>query len=185
MNQGKYVYAQLTDFLSKRVFDGLVDKHNRNKHVRFFTCWSQLLCMMFGQLTGRESLRDLMIGLDAHNFKYYHLGLGKNVSRSNLAKANEKRNYRIFEEFAYHLINEARNTSIKDFELNIKSNVYAFDSSTIDLCLSVFWWAEFRKTKGGIKLHALYNVKTSIPSCIYITTASVHDVNLLDLLKYE
>ena len=185
MNQGKYVYAQLTDFLSKRVFDGLVDKYNGNKHVRFFTCWNQLLCMMFGQLTGRESLRDLMIGLDAHKFKYYHLGLGKNVSRSNLAKANEKRNYRIFEEFAYHLIDEARNTSIKDFELNIKSNVYAFDSSTIDLCLNVFWWAEFRKAKGGVKLHTLYDVKTSIPSCIYITTASVHDVNLLDLLKYE
>ena len=185
MNQGKYVYAQLTDFLSKRVFDGLVDKYNGNKHVRFFTCWNQLLCMMFGQLTGRESLRDLMIGLDAHKFKYYHLGLGKNVSRSNLAKANEKRNYRIFEEFAYHLIDEARNTSIKDFELNIKSNVYAFDSSTIDLCLNVFWWAEFRKAKGGVKLHTLYDVMTSIPSCIYITTASVHDVNLLDLLKYE
>ena len=186
MNKGKYVYSQLTDFLPKRVFDCLVDKYNGNKHVRFFTCWNQLSCMLFGQLTGRESLRDLMIGLDAHRCKYYHMGFGKNVTRSNLAKANEKRNYRIFEEFAYHLITVAReSTAVKDFDLNIKSNVYAFDSSTIDLCLSVFWWAEFRKAKGGVKLHTLYDVKTSIPSCIYITKASVHDVNLLDLLHYE
>jgi FOG: Transposase and inactivated derivatives len=186
MNQGKYVYSQLTDFLPKRVFDCLVDKYDGNKHVRFFTCWNQLSCMLFGQLTGRESMRDLMIGLDAHKSKYYHLGFGKNVTRSNLAKANEKRNYKIFEEFAYHLIKEARDTSVvKDFDLNIKSNVYAFDSSTIDLCLSVFWWAEFRKTKGGVKLHTLFDVKTSIPSCIHITKASVHDVNLLDVLQYE
>src|ERR1035437_748382 len=133
-----------------------------------------------------ESMSDLMIGLDAHKSKYYHLGFGKNVTRSNLAKANEKRNYKIFEEFAYHLIKEARDTSVvKDFDLNIKSNVYAFDSSTIDLCLSVFWWAEFRKTKGGVKLHTLFDVKTSTPSCIHITKASVHDVNLLDVLQYE
>jgi len=184
MNQGKYVFAQLTDFLPQRVFDRLVDKYHGNKYVRFFTCWNQLSCMLFGQLSGRESLRDLMIVLDAHKSKYYHLYFGKNVTRSNLAKANEKRNYKIFEEFTYHLINQARECSaVKDFELDIKANIYAFDSSTIDLCLSVFWWAEFRKTKGAIKLHALYDVKTSIPSYIYITKASVHDVNLLDLLK--
>jgi len=127
-----------------------------------------------------------MIGLEAHRSKFYHLGLGKNVTRSNLSKANEKRNYRIFEEFAYHLIDEARRvTTVRNFDLNIKSNVYAFDSSTIDLCLSVFWWAEFRKTKGGVKLHTLFDVKTSIPSCILITKASVNDMNALDLLKYE
>lgn len=186
MNQGRYVYSQLTDFLPKRVFDCIVDKYDGNKHVRFFTCWNQLCSMIFGQLTGRESMRDLMIGLDAHKSKFYHLGFGKNVTRSNLSKANERRNYRIFEEFAYHLIDEARRvTEVKDFDLNIKSNVYAFDSSTIDLCLSVFWWAEFRKTKGGVKLHALFDVKTSIPSCILITKASVNDMNVLDLLTYE
>lgn len=186
MNQGKFVYSQLSDFLPKRVFDCIVDKYNGNKHVRFFTCWNQLSCMLFGQLTGRESMRDLMIGLDAHRSKFYHLGFGKNVTRSNLAKANEKRNYRIFEEFAYHLISEARKSSIvKDFELGIRSNVYAFDSSTIELCLNVFWWAEFRKTKAGVKLHTLYDIKTSIPTYIYITKASVHDVNLLDVLAYE
>lgn len=142
--------------------------------------------MLFGQLSGRESLRDLMIGLEAHRSKFYHLGFGKNVTRSNLAKANEKRNYRIFEEFAYHLINEARRVTVpRNFDLNIKSNVYAFDATTIDLCLSVFWWAEFRKTKGGIKLHTLFDVKTSIPVCILITKASVHEVNALDLLTYE
>jgi hypothetical protein len=186
MNQGKYVYSQLTDFLPKRVFDCIVDKYNGNKHVRFFTCWNQLCSMVFGQLSGRESMRDLMIGLEAHKSKFYHLGFGKNVTRSNLSKANEKRNYRIFEEFAYHLIDEARRvTAPRNFDLNIKSNVYAFDATTIDLCLSVFWWAEFRKTKGGIKLHTLFDVKTSIPACILITKASVHEVNALDLLSYE
>lgn len=186
MNQGKYIFNQLTDFLPQRVLDRLVEKYNGNKYVKFFSCWSQLSCMLFGQLSGRESLRDLMIGLEAHRSKFYHLGFGKNVSRSNLAKANEKRNYRIFEELAYHLIEEARRvTAIKDFDLNIKSNVYAFDSSTIDLCLSVFWWAEFRKTKGGVKLHTLFDVKTSIPSCILITKASLNDMNALDLLTYE
>ncbi|MDF1575721.1 MAG: IS4 family transposase [Bacteroidales bacterium] len=186
MNQGKYVFAQLTDFLPQRIFDRMVDKYHGNKYVRFFTCWNQLLSMLFGQLSGRESLRDLMIGLDAHKSKYYHLGFGKSVTRSNLAKANEKRNCKIFEEFAYHMIDQARQCAVtRDFELDIKANVYAFDSSTIDLCLSVFWWAEFRKTKGAIKLHAMLDVKTSIPSYIYITNASVHDVNILDQLKYE
>jgi len=186
MNQGKYIFNQLTDFLPQRILDRLVEKYHGNKYVKYFSCWNQLSCMLFGQLSGRESLRDLMIGLDAHKSKFYHLGFGKNVTRSNLAKANEKRNYRIFEEFAYHLISEARRvTAVKDFDLNIESNVYAFDSSTIDLCLSIFWWAEFRKTKGGVKLHTLFDVKTSIPSCILITKASVHDVNVLDLLKYE
>ena len=110
-----------------------------------------------------------MIGLDAHKSKYYHLGFGKSVTRSNLAKANEKRNCTIFKEFAYHMIDQARECAVtRDFELDIKANVYAFDSSTIDLCLSVFWWAEFRKTKGAIKLHAMLDVKTSIPSYIHI-----------------
>jgi len=164
----------------------MVDKYHGNKYVRSFTCWNQLLSMLFGQLSGRESLRDLMIGLDAHKSKYYHLGFGKSVTRSNLAKANEKRNCKIFEEFAHHMIAQARECAVtRDFELDIKANVYAFDSSTIDLCLSVFWWAEFRKTKGAIKLHTMLDVKTSIPSYIHITNASVHDVNILDQLKYE
>ena len=187
MNQGKYVFAQLTDFLPQRVFDGLVFKHHGNKYVKHFSCWNQLLCMVFGQLTGRDSLRDLMISIEPHKSKYYHLGFGKGTSRSNFANSNEKRDCRIFEGFAYYLIDQARQSSVidQDFQLNIDGNVYAFDSTTIDLCLSVFWWAEFRKTKGGIKMHTLYDVKTSIPSFIHISEASLHDVNTMDLLYYE
>ena len=186
MNSGKYIFSQLTEFLPRRVFDGIVENYDGNKKVRSFTCWNQMLCMLFGQLTSRDSMRDLLLSLEAHKLKYYHLGFGKSVSRTNLGKANRNRDYKIFEEFASVLIAEARNSYYKnDFEINIKGNVYAFDSSTIDLCLSVFWWAEFRKRKGGIKLHTLYDVKTSIPSFILITTAKVHDVNAMDYLEYE
>ena len=186
MNQGKYIFAQLTDFLPRRVFDRLVDKYEGNKHVRSFTCWNQMLCMVFGQLTARDSMRDLMLSLEAHQPKYYHLGFGSTVSRRNLGTANERRNYKIFEEFAYVLIEEARRSCYRDdFEIEVDGNVYALDSTTIDLCLSIFWWAEFRKHKGGIKLHTLYDVKTSIPSFLYITNASVHDVNIMDIIPYE
>jgi hypothetical protein len=187
MNQGKYIYSQLTDFLPQRVFDRLVHKYNGNKHVRHFSCWNQLLSMVFGQLTGRDSLRDLMISIEPHKPKYYHLGFGKGTSRSNFANANEKRDCRIFEEYAFHLIDLARKSSItdQDFQLDIEGKVYAFDATIIDLCLSVFWWAEFRKTKGGIKLHTLYDIKTSIPCFVHVSPASVHDVNALDLLYYE
>ncbi len=186
MNQGKFIFAQLTDFLPRRVFDRIVEKYDGNKYVRSFTCWNQMLCMIFGQLTGRDSMRDLMLSLEAHQAKYYHLGFGTTLTRRNFGKANQKRNYKIVEEFAYVLIEEARHSCYKtDFEIKIDGNVYAFDSSTIDLCLSVFWWAEFRKKKGGIKLHTLYDVKTSIPCFMLITTASVHDVNVLDNLQYE
>ena len=186
MNQGKYIFAQLTDFLPRRVFDRIVSKHGGNKYVRSFTCWNQMLCMVFGQLSSRDSMRDLLLSLEAHKSKYYHLGFGSTVTRRNLGKANEKRDYKIFEEFAYVLIEEARKSCYRsDFEINVEGNVYAFDSSTIDLCLSVFWWAEFRRTKGGIKLHTLYDVKTSIPAFLYISNAKMHDVNALDLISYE
>jgi len=186
MNQGKYIFAQLTDFLPRRVFDRLVEKYEGNKHVRSFTCWNQMLCMVFGQLTARDSMRDLMLSLEAHQPKYYHLGFGSTISRRNFGTANERRNYRIFEEFAYVLIEEARRSCYHDdFEIEVDGNVYALDSTTIDLCLSIFWWAEFRKHKGGIKLHTLYDVKTSIPSFLYITNAIVHDVNIMDIIPYE
>ncbi len=145
-----------------------------------------MLCMVFGQLTARDSMRDLILSLEAHHQKYYHLGFGSTVSRRNLGTANEKRNYKIFEEFAYILIEEARRSCYSnDFEINVEGNVYALDSTTIDLCLSIFWWAEFRKHKGGIKLHTLYDVKTSIPSFLHISNASVHDVNIMDIIPYE
>ena len=186
MNQGKYIFTQLTDFLPRRVFHRIVEKYSGNKYVKSFTCWNQMLCMVFGQLTSRESMRDLMMSLEAHKPKYYHLGFGSSISRRNLGTANERRNCKIFEEFAYVLIEEARKSCYKkDFEIEVEGEVYALDSTTIDLCLSVFWWAEFRKHKGGIKLHTLYDVKTSIPSFFYISNAKVHDVNILDLIFYE
>lgn len=187
MNNGKYVFAQLIAFLPSRLFDKWVIKHNGNKWVKHFSCWNQLMCMMFGQLSGRESLRDLLITISAHTNKYYHLGFGKNVSRSNLATANEQRNYGIYESFAYEMIAIARDSLIDetDFSLLLPGNVYAFDSTTIDLCLNVFWWASFRKAKGAIKIHTLYDVKTSIPTFIHITEGNVHDVRALDELTYE
>lgn len=187
MFKGKYVFAQVVEFIPTRIFDKHVAEFNGNKWVKHFTCWNQMLCMMFGQLSNRESLRDLMVGIEAHPSKHYHLGLGRGVSRSNLANANEKRDYRIFEQFAYDLISQARECCItdSDFNLSITGNVYAFDASVIDLCLNVFWWAKFRKNKGAIKLHTLYDVKTAIPIFIHITTGSVHDVHGLDTLVYE
>ena len=184
MNDGKYVFAQLTSFLPQRIFDKFVSKYSGNKYIKHFTCWNQLLCMVFGQLTNRNSLRDLIVILDAHSNKTYHLGFGKSVTKSNLAKANERRNSKIFEEFAYYLIDIAQK-KLKNNDFEIKGKVYAFDSSTIDLCLSVFWWAKFRKTKGGIKLHTLYDITTKIPVFIHITEATVHDVNAMDVIPYE
>jgi len=187
MNQGKYVFSQVVEFLPARLFDKYVAKYEGNKKVRSFTCWNQLLCMIFGQLSNRDSLRDLTVCLEAHSSKYYHLGLGKNVSRSTLADANERREYGIYQEFAYEMIGIARECCLQDadFRLGIKGNIYAFDATVIDLCLSVFWWATFRKAKGAVKLHTLYDVKTSIPSFIHITEGDVHDVNGLDVLTYE
>lgn len=187
MNQGKYVFSQIVEFLPARLFDKFVAQYEGNKKVKHFTCWNQLLCMMFGQLSNRDSLRDLIVCLEAHSSKYYHLGFGKTVSRSTLADANEKRDYRIYEKFAYEMIGIARACCLNDsdFRLNIKSNVYAFDATIIDLCLSVFWWATFRRAKGAIKLHTLYDVKTSIPSFVHISAGDVHEVNGLDELKYE
>ena len=139
---------------------------------------------MFGQLSNRESLRDLIVALDAHHSKCYHLGMGRNVSRSSLARANGDRDYHIFEAYAYYLVNEARQKRVTDI-FKLGGNVYAFDSTTIDLCLSVFWWAKFRKKKGGIKVHTLYDVETQIPAFFHITEASVHDSKVMIEIPYE
>lgn len=184
MFQDKYVFAQLASFLNRSKFNRIVAKYKGDKYVKHFTCWNQLLALMFGQLSNRESLRDLVIALDAHQSKCYHLGMGKNVSRSSLARANQDRDYHIFEEYAYYLVNQARETRATDiFELG--GNVYAFDSTTIDLCLSVFWWAKFRRRKGGIKVHTLYDVETQIPAFFHITEASVHDSKAMKEIPYE
>jgi hypothetical protein len=186
MNSGKYVFAQIVEFLPQRQFDLIVDKYKGNRYVKHYTCWNQLLCMMFGQLSHRESLSDLVLCIDAHKTKSYHLGLGRNISKNNLAKANENRNCEIYAEYAYLLISQARKECVSsDIELAVQGNVYAFDSTVIDLCLKIFWWAKFRKSKGAIKIHTLFDVKTNIPCFVYITEASLHDVNAMDELKYE
>jgi len=140
--------------------------------------------MIFGQLTNRDSLRDLIVAIEAHSRKTYHLGFGSSITRSNFAKANENRNSKIFEEFAYYLIEIARRKNAND-NFEIKGKIYAFDSTTIDLCLNVFWWAKFRTAKGGIKLHTLYDVVTQIPAFVHITAASVNDMNAMDVIPYE
>ena len=180
----KYVFAQIVAFLNRSKFNRIVQKYEGDKYVKHFTCWNQLLAMMFGQLCNRSSLRDLITILEAHSSKCYHLGLGRNISKTNLAYANQNRDYRIFEEFAYYLISEAREKR-KTNIFNIGGSVYAFDSTTIDLCLSVFWWAKFRKKKGGIKVHTLYDVETQIPAFIHITNASVHDSKTMSEIPYE
>ena len=127
MNHGKYVFSQLVEFLPQRVFDRFVTKYDGNKKVRHFTCWNQLLCMIFGQLSSRDSLRDLVIVIEAHQSKSYHLGFGKNVTRSNLSKSNEIRNYKIFDDFANYLILIAQEKNCND-SFEIKENIYVFDS---------------------------------------------------------
>ncbi len=184
MNKDKFVFAQLVCFLDRNKFNHIVRKYDGDKYVKHFTCWNQLLTMMFGQLSNRESLRDLIIGLEAHRSKCYHLGMGRNVSRSSLARANQERNHRIFEEYAYFLLNEARQKRKIDI-FKLEGNVYAFDSTTIDLCLAVFWWAKFRKNKGGVKIHVLYDVETQIPAFFHITEASAHDSRAMKEIPYE
>ena len=184
MNKEKYVFAQLISFLNEDKFRRIVNKFQGNRYIKHFTCWNQLLSLMFGQLSNRESLRDLIIALDAHHSKCYHLGIGRNVSRSSLARANQDRDYHIFEEYAYYLINEARQKRATEI-FKLGGNIYAFDSTTIDLCLAVFWWAKFRKKKGGIKVHTLYDVETQIPAFIHITEAAVHDSKTMKEIPYE
>lgn len=174
----------MVEFLDNYKFLRIVKKYDGNKYVKHFTCWNQLLTLMFGQLCNREILRDLIVALNAHQEKCYHLGVGKHVTRSNLSKANENRDYRIFEDFAFYMISEARKKRVNDiFKLN--GNVYAFDSTTIDLCLKLFPWANFRTHKGGIKIHTLYDVETQVPAFIHITEAKINDVKAMDIIPYE
>ena len=184
MNKDKYVFAQLVEFLDCFKFRRIVAKYQGDKYIKFFSCWNQLLVMMFGQLAKCESLRDLIVALEAHWRKLYHLGMGKSVTRSNLAKANEQRDYRIFEDFAYHLVAEARSKSTEKI-FGFDGHVYAFDSTTIDLCLEVFEWAKFRKYKGGIKVHTLYDIEAQVPASFHITTASTNDMKAMPEIPYE
>ena len=186
MHQGTYVFSQLMSLIHRQSFNRLVDKYNGNYRVRSFSCWHQFLCMSFGQLTHRESLRDIVTCLNAHQEKLYHLGFTQGVKRSTLADANESRDYQIYEALAYKLIAKARKLYQRSpTEIDLNNIIYALDSTTIELCLNVFWWARFRKHKAAIKLHTLLDVKCEIPCFIYISDGKYHDVNVLNILEFE
>lgn len=187
MFSGKYVFSQLMGLVSSTSFQTLVDRHSGDYKVKEFSCWKQFLCMAFGQLTHRESISDTMMCLNANANKMYHLGIGKVVAVSTLTRANESRSYKIYEDLAMLLIKEAKLLYINDnkMEIELKENVFAIDATTIDLCLSTFFWATFRSTKAGIKLHTQIDLKTAIPEFIYFSNASVHDVNALDFISFE
>ena len=188
MNKGKYVFAQLISLVDHNEFNKCVERYQGHHRVRQFSCWHQFLSLSFGQLTHRESLRDLVTCLQAHSSKLYHLGLTKGISRSTLADANEQRDWRIYADFAQVLIQKARTLqgTIVDLDgITLENQLYALDATTIDLCLDVFWWAKFRKHKGAIKLHTLLDIRCQIPCFVHITDGLVHDVNVLDVLEFE
>ena len=186
MNSGKTIFAQLMDFVPIYEFRKSVDRYNGNFKVISLSCWDQFLCMAFAQLTFRESLRDIQVCLRATQTKLYHLGIRGKVSRNTLAHANQTRDWCIYSDFAQVLITKARELYAEDsFGIELNQAVYALDSTTIDLCLALFPWAEFRKRKGAVKLHTLLDLRGNIPSVIIITTGKVHDVNILDDLIIE
>jgi len=186
MNLGKTLFAQLMDFLPWKTFHRIVDRHNGDRYVKSMTCAEQFRVMAFAQLTYRESLRDIEVCLSAQSAKLYHMGFRQEIKRSTLADANEARDWRIHAAFAEHLIAHARKLYVDDsigFEL--ANTAYALDSTTIDLCLSVFPWAPFRTTKAAVKMHTLLDLRGNIPTFIHISDGKLHDVNVLDVLVPE
>lgn len=186
MYKGKTIFSQIMSFISKYQFNKIVNKYDGDYKVHFFTCWTQFLAMSFAQLTYRESLRDIETCLEAQSQKLYHLGFRCKVNKSTLADANENRDWHIYADFAQILIAEAvRLYSDEELPVELKNTVYALDSTTIDLCMSLFPWAKFRKKKGAVKLHTLLNLRGCIPTFVKITDGLVHDVNVLDDLTLE
>lgn len=186
MNQGRTLFAQLLEHAPHTAFRRCVERYGGNHRVRSFTCWDQFLCMAFAQLTYRESLRDIEACLNASPERLYHMGIRGAVSRSTLADANERRDWRIFADFAQVLIRDARRLYAgQAFGFALDHTAYAFDSTTIDLCLTLFPWARFRSEKAGIKLHTLLDLKGSIPTFIHLSGGRVNDVNGLDELPLE
>jgi len=186
MHAGRIVFSQLLDFLPRYEFNSCVCRYRGNSRTRSFTCSDQFLCMAFAQLTGRESLRDIETCLRAMQPKLYHAGIRGTVSRTTMADANEKRDWRIYADFAQVLIGQARLLYAKDdFGVQLDQTAYAFDSTTIDLCLSLFPWARFRQSKAAIKLHTLMDLRGNIPCFVRVTEGKTHDVNLLDELPLE
>jgi hypothetical protein len=186
MNQGKYVFAQIFDFVSHNDFLRCVSKYKGDYKTQHFSCWKQFLCMAFGQLTHRESLSDTMLCIQANSRKLYHMGIGSTISKSTLSKANENRDWRIYQDFALLLIAQAKSLYDGDsqLEVDIKNDIFIIDSSTVNLCLSLYPWAVFRKTKAAVKLHTKMDAKTSIPDFIHISDGKVHDVNILDMITF-
>ena len=187
MHNGKFIFSQIMSFIDPYEFYKCVKQFKGDERVRSFSCWNQFLCMSFGQLTHRESLRDIIICLEAHQNNMYHLGINYAVAKSTLADANESRNWKIYAEFARVLIKQAIILYKDDKELSFdfEGAVYLIDSTTIDLCLKTFRWAKFRKHKGAVKLHTMMNLQGSIPNFIYITNGKIHDVNVLDEIEFE
>lgn len=187
MNKGKYVFAQLMDFINDYEFSKCVERYQGDYRIRDLSCWNQFLCMAFGQITHRESVTDIITCLNAHKKNAYHLGIKQVVAISTLTRANENRDWRIYADFAQHLIRLTRPLYINDndFKVDIDNTVYALDSSTIDLCLSVFVWAKFRKHKAAIKLHTLLDLRGDLPTFIDVTDGKTHDVNILDRIIFE
>ncbi|CAN5786928.1 IS4 family transposase [soil metagenome] len=187
MNQGTYLFSQLISIISPTSFRTCVNRYNGDYKTKHFNCWRQYLCMVFGQLTHRESLSDTILCLKANSNKLYHIGIGEAIAKSTLSTANENRDWRIFSDFAGILIKEAQQLYVgeKDLELSIDNPVFAIDASTIDMCLSLFQWANFRSTKAGIKLRVQLDLRSAIPEFIQITTAAIHEVNILDTISYQ
>ena len=186
MNAGKTLFAQLMDFLPWSTFNRYVARYGGDKGVRTLTCAEQFRVMAFAQLTYRESLRDIEVSLSAQASKLYHMGFREPVRRSTLADANESRDWRIYADFAARLIIQARALyASEDLGLELSNTVYALDSTTIDLCLSVFPWAHFRTTKAAVKMHTLLDLRGSIPSFIHVSDGKLHDVQALDMLTPE
>jgi hypothetical protein len=183
MHRGKTVFSQLMDFLPFKEFDQIVKKYRGNYKVKSFSCRDQFYAMAFAQLTYRESLRDIEASLRSQGRRLYHMGFRSTISRNTLAHANETRNWHIYAEFALVLIAKARRLYQGEaLDIQLEHTVFALDSTTIDLCLSLFPWAHFRQTKAGIKLHTLLDLRGSIPAFVWITNAKYHDVNILDHL---
>jgi hypothetical protein len=186
MHLGKTVFAQLMDFIPAHEFCRCVDRYQGNRKVSRLSCWSQFLCMVYAQLTGRDSLRDIEICLRALGSRLYHLGLRGSVARSTLADANETRDYRIFADLAQALIQTARPLYAgEDFGVELDQSAYALDCTTIDLCLSLFPWARYRATNAAVKLHTLLDLKGSIPAYIDVKPAKIHEIHVLDELLFQ
>jgi hypothetical protein len=186
MNIGKTVFSQLMEFLPRYEFQKCVERYQGNYKLISFSCWDQFLCMSFAQLTYRESLRDIQACLRGNQQQLYHMGFRGRISRNTLAHANQVRDWRIYADFAQVLIGQARILyANENFGVELQQTIYAFDATTIDLCLSLFPWAKFRQRKGAIKLHTLMDLRGSIPTLIFVTHGKVHEVNLLDDLLVE